>query len=132
MDLNEIIPTSDTATVEILHPITEEPMVNPDGSPMTITLWNAYSQEYKDIFYATADARLAKAMAENKQVDRLSVKEMEEESLVMLAKITKEWNITLDGETPELTFEKALELYRKIPTLKNQLEKGKAESEAFT
>jgi len=131
MDLQTLIPTSDTITVEIKHPVTEETMVNPDKSPMTITLWNTFSDKYKEVMYSQADLRLAKALSEGEDI-KPKAADMDANALDLLAKITKEWNITLGGETPKLTVKQAKELYIKVYGLRTQLEKGLNNSEAFT
>ena len=37
MDLKDLIPTTNTVDVELLHPFSEEPLLNDDGTPMSIT-----------------------------------------------------------------------------------------------
>ena len=131
MDLQDLIPKTDTVTIEIKHPVTEETMVNSDGSPMTITLWNVYSQQFKDVQYEHADVRLALTMEKGDDLE-IKASELDANHLDMLAKITKEWSLTLEGKKVKLTQDKAKELYLKVVGLRPQLDKALKESEVFT
>lgn len=131
MDLQDLIPESDTIEVTIVNPLTKEPMVNEDGSNMTITVWADHSAEYRKVLYKMTDERLAKAMEDG--VDkRPSAEELDTNSLRVLAETTKEWNITLGGKKPRLTVDKATEVYLKVKTLRGQVEAAKEKAQAFT
>lgn len=131
MDLQDLIPKTDTVTVEIKHPVTEETMVNLDGTPMTITLWNVYSQRFRDVQYEYADVRLASSMSSGEEVEIRS-SDLDANHIDMLASITKEWSVTLDGKKVRLTKDKAKELYVKVVGLRVQLDKALKDSEVFT
>jgi lysozyme family protein len=122
MDLKNFAPKSDEVEVVVLHPGNGEPLINKDGSQMTITLAATHSKEYKVVLHEQTDKRI-KASKGSGQLEFKS-KEMEEASLEILAKATKSWNITYDGAKPKLTVAKAKAIYEELFWLKPQLEEA--------
>ncbi|NIR87760.1 hypothetical protein GWO13_09480 [Candidatus Bathyarchaeota archaeon] len=120
MDLKDLTPSSDTVEVAVLHPATLEPLANEDGSPMTITMFAPHSKKYKAAMHEQTNKRLKKAQSKN-GFD-FTAEELEEATLDLLAKTTKEWNITFGGEQPKLTVTKAKEIYSEVFWIKDQIE----------
>lgn len=130
MDLKDLTPKSDDIVVNIVHPISKEPLVNDDGSPMTITLYAQYSKEYKKAQRELINKRLKEAQAAgNTDID---YEQLEAAALELMAKTTKAWDITFDGKKPKLTEAKAKEVYDQIFWLKAQVEEAISKFEVFT
>jgi hypothetical protein len=133
MDLKDLVPTTDTILVTIKHPSTFEPLVNKDGSEMTIALWAPHSKEYKSVMHDQTNIRLQKMQAKGgRKATGITAEEMEVDTLKMLAKTTKEWNITFGGVKPKLTVDAAKEVYREVFWIKAQIEEALEESDVFT
>lgn len=129
MDLKDLTPKSDTIEVEIKHPITGEALKNDDDTPMTITLHATHSKDYKSVMHEQTNRRLKAASATGK-VD-ITSEELEENTLEVLAKATKSWNLTFGGEKPELTVGAAKKLYTEVFWIKDQLDEGISNSMGF-
>lgn len=120
MDLKDLTPKSDTVVVELKHPATFEPLLNEDDSPMTVTLYAPHTKEHKTVLWAVTDERLKNAAKSGKI--EVKSEDLELQSIESLAKTTKEWNITFDSEQPDLTYEKAKQIYTEVFWVKDQLE----------
>ncbi len=132
MDLKNLTPTSDTIEVILVHPNTLEPLMN-EGTKkreMSITLHAPHSKEYKKLVHEQTDKRLAQ-MQKSKKV-QISAADLEKSSIDVLAKATKEWDITYDGESPKLSVVKAKEIYTEYFWIKDQLEEAINETLDFT
>ena len=129
MDLKDLTPTSDTIVVNIKHPATGEVLKNDDKTPMTITVYAPHTKEYKKNLYEQTNKRL-KQMQSSKQKD-ITAEDLEEATLDSLAKTTKEWNLTFDGEQPKLTVSKAKKIYDEVFWIKAQIEEAVADSLDF-
>lgn len=129
MDLMELAPKSEDIKVELTYPLNTndfdlddpesfkpKPITNEDGEQAYITIYSPYSREYKDVEYQIKDRRISKARKaakEGKPFD-IGVKEQEQEELELIASVTKDWNISIDGKT-DVNKENALEVYTKVP-----------------
>ena len=130
MDLKDLTPKSNIVTVAITHPSSGEVLLNLDDTPMSVTIYAPHSKEYRAYSHTQTNARLKKAQ-ETKVMD-ITSEELEQSTLDMLCNITKEWNLTYDNEMPELTPEKAKEVYTDIFWLKDLVEVGVGEAMDFT
>ncbi len=131
MDLKDLIPTTNTVDVELIHPFSEEPLLNDDGTPMSITLYAAHSKEYKAALHEQTNIRLKKAQ-DNKGKIEVTAEEMEKSNIDLIAKATKSWNLTFDGDSPDFTVAKAKELYDEVFWMRGQIEEALANSLDFT
>jgi len=129
MDLKDLTPKSDTIEVEIKHPITGEALKNDDDTPMTITLHAMHSKEYKSVMHEQTNRRIKSANSTGR-VD-ITSEELEENTLEVLSKATKSWNLTFGGEKPELTVDAAKKLYTEVFWIKDQLDEGISNSMGF-
>ena len=118
MDLKDLTPKEFTVDVPIVHPVSGEPLVNDDGSEMTITMYAPYSKEYKAVLHSQTNKRLKNRDKE------ITAEGIEESTLELLAQTTKSWNITFDGEQPKCTASKAKDIYTEVFWIRNQLEAG--------
>tara|TARA_R110000787_G_scaffold119051_2_gene229972 strand:- start:48 stop:446 length:399 start_codon:yes stop_codon:yes gene_type:complete len=129
MDLKDLTPNLDDLVISVIHPVTSEVLKNDDGTVMTITVMSPYSKEYKKLQHEQITKRLKKAQKSKSQ--EVDYSDIEEATLEVLSKATKSWDITFDGEKPELTVDKAKAMYEDVFWLKTQLEEEVSESMAF-
>lgn len=132
MDLMNLIPTTDAIEVVIKHPSTFEPLLNDDGTEMTITVFAPHSKEYKTAVHEQTNIRLKQMQKGGRNNNTITAEELEAAGIKMLAKTTKDWNITFDGEQPKFTVASAQKLYEKVFWVREQIEEAVAETEVFT
>lgn len=125
-DLADLIPASETITVTLLHPNTAEVLKNEDGSDMTIDIYATWSRQYKKAQYDEINARL-EAM---KGDESLQDYDAEEATIAVLSRLTKSWNITYKGSTPDVDMAK--EVYSAVTWIKNQVEGELNQDMVFT
>jgi len=128
-DLFSMIPTDDTITVELKHPVTEDALVKDDGKPMTITVYAPHSSVYKAVVHEQTNKRLQK-MSKGKKVT-FTAEDMETSTLDLLTKTTKDWNIQFNGKSPKFNSTEALDLYAKVPWLKGQILEAQEDFSSF-
>lgn len=119
MDLNSLIPTTDTITVTIKHPVTDEPLLKDDGTEMSIEVYAPHSAQYKAVVHEQTNKRLQKAMKNKKAV--LSAEDVDVMTSDLVVKTTKAWDIQVNKKTPKFSVAEAQELYSKLPWLKQQI-----------
>ena len=129
MDLKDLTPNLDDLVVSVVHPVTDEPLTNDDGTVMTITVLSPYSKAYKKLQHEQISKRLKKA--QKSKSEDIDYSDIEEATLEVLSKATKSWNITFGGEKPVLTAAKAKTMYEEVFWLKNLLEEEVTDSMAF-
>lgn len=129
MDLMSIGHVKDTTEVELRNPLTDEPLVNDDGSAMTITVHGPYSKTYKRVSHEQQNRRLNKA-ARGGRVN-LNAAEFEAGTLELLLKCIEKWNITVDGQRPGYDESFARQLFEKLPWIREQIEVVFTDSKAF-
>lgn len=128
-DLAAMIPTDDTIVVELKHPVTEEILTKDDSKPMTITVYAPHSSVYKSQMHEQTNKRIQKA-SKGKKVT-FTAEELENTTLELLAKTTKDWSIQLNGKSPKYSVGEAIELYAKLPWLKQQVLEAQEDYTAF-
>jgi hypothetical protein len=129
MDLKDFAPKSDEIVVEIKHPINKEPLMNDDGTPMTIVIYAQHSKVYKKVQRELINKRLKEAQESgSKEID---YEQLEEAALELMVKSTKSWNITYEGKKPKLTEAKARQIYDEVFWIKAQIEEAAAASLDF-
>lgn len=128
MDLSAFIPKSDFATFDIRNPLTGEPMTKDDGTDMSITVYLPHSKEYKSVVHEQNNKRISRAQ-KGKTV--YTSEDLEEATLELLVKTTKEWNLQLNKEDVKFSPEKARELYDKLPWVKAQMLQAQEDLASF-
>jgi hypothetical protein len=128
MDLLDLTPTNDTVDIILKHPNTDEDLKNNDKTPMVITMYAPHSKQYKAAMHEQTNKQLKKSKG-GKKID-VTAEELEDSSLDVLVKATKEWNITYKGKVPPLT--KAKEVYQEVFWIKNQIEEALSDFLDFT
>lgn len=131
MDLMDLKPKSEVVEVMLLHPNTLEPLTNDDGTEMYVWVYAQHSKEYRSAIHDQQDRRI-KAMQKKGNSGAYSAADLERDSIELLAKVTKDWDITYGGEKPKMTFGKAKEVYSDVFWLRNQIEEALSESMDFT
>jgi len=132
MDLMNLIPTTDTVDVVVKHPSTYEPLTNDDGSEMTITVYAPHSKEYKAAVHEQTNIRLKQMQKSGRSNNNITAEELEAMGIKMLARTTKDWNVTFDGERPKFTVAAAQKLYEDVFWVRDQIEEAIAGAEVFT
>ena len=130
MDLMDLKPKSDTIEVILKHPNTLEPLTNDDGSEMTVTVHAQHSKEYRGAVHDQQDRRIAKLQKTSN--NKYTSAELETDTIDLLGKVTKGWDITYGGDKPKLTAAKAKEVYSEVFWLRSQIEEALSESLDFT
>ena len=129
MDLKDLTPKSDVVEVAICHPGTGEALLNDDKTPMTITMYAPHSKEYKKVMHEQTNKRIKSANTTGK-LD-ITSEELDDNTLDVMSKTTKEWDLTFNGEKPALTEVKAKELYEEVFWIRSQLDEAIAGSLGF-
>ena len=89
MDLLKLVPTTDTIDVVLMHPATFEPLLNEDGTEMTITVYAPHSKEYKAAVHEQTNLRLKQMQKGGRKGNSsITAEELETASIKMLAKTT--------------------------------------------
>lgn len=122
MDLMDLKPKSDVVEVLLLHPTSMEPLLNDDGSEMSITVAAQHAKAYRSAVHEQQDRRI-KALQKKSSVNYGSA-DLEKDSIDLLAKITTEWDITYGGEKPKLSAGKAKEIYTEVFWIRSQIEEA--------
>lgn len=130
MSLLSVGKTKDTTDVLIYHPSSGEPMLNADGSQMSITIYGPYSKKYKQISHAQQNRRLAKAQRSGGKVN-ITAEEIEASALDVLVKCVAGWNITLDKEPEEFSEEKVREVFELVPWLREEVDNAFGDTRSF-
>lgn len=128
-DLFSMIPTDDTIVVNIKHPVTEEVLTKDDGKEMTITVYAPHSGVYKSVIHDQTNKRIQKA-SKGKRVT-FTAEELDNATIDLLAKTTKDWSIQLNGKSPKYSVAEAMDLYAKLPWLKQQVMEAQEDYSAF-
>lgn len=123
------VTTDDTISIVVKHPITDEPLVKDDGKEMTITVYAPHSGQYKAVLHEQTNKRIQKA-SKGKRVT-FTAEELENVTLELLAKTTKDWNIQLNGKSPKFSVAEAVDLYSKLSWLKQQVLDAQEDYSAF-
>jgi hypothetical protein len=131
MDLKDLKPKSDTVEVILVHPSNYETLFNPDGTEMSIVVHAPHSKTYKEAVHDQQNRRIQK-MQKGKKTSTFSAEDLENDGITLLAKVTKEWNITYGGSNPKLTVEKAKEVYSDMFWIREQIEASVSDSLDFT
>lgn len=117
MDLNSLKPVKADkgATLEILHPETEEPI---DG--MTITLLGQDSAVFRKMQIAKQQAILNR-MTKGKKVAELDAEKLADENIEDLVKLTVKWTgFEINGESLPATPENFRMVYTEWPWIREQ------------
>ena len=131
MSLKDIGTFKETIDVELMHPVTGEPLLNGDKSKMTITVHGPYSKLYKKIQHDQQNRRLMKAQRTGGKMN-LTTEEIEASTLDLLVRCTTDWNVTLEGDDKtKFSSEAVRETYIELPWVREQVDAVIADTRAF-
>ena len=114
--LDTVAGSEEGAWMEVCHPVTGEPL---DGGTVRIKLAGPDSKVYRHALNSGINRRLVKNANKMQQTVEMS----EADAIQVLAKATMDWkNLHLDGEDVKFSKEAALDIYRTIPWIKEQVD----------
>lgn len=124
-DLSQLA-ASDSAAVEIYHPVSKKPI------GITINIVSTDSDLFRKATMAQQNKRIKMMTRGRRTGSALTAEEMEEESLDLLASCTLVWDGVLMGTDPlPFTKENARELYRKHSFIREQVDEAMADRALF-
>lgn len=129
MDIADIGSPSQTAVCELFHPETDERLTDESGKPMTITVHGIDSDRYKQFSHRDQNRKIQQAQRTGKV--NVTAEGLDEQGLRMVAECTEDWYIVVGGETPAFSKEKAMEIYRQYPWIREQVDTFMADRKAF-
>lgn len=121
MDITSV-KQSDTATMTVRHPATDEPMLTDDGAEMTVTVYGPHSAAYRKTIFEQRRKIMEKGD------DFASNDEM---AVSLLADLTVDWVIQDGGKLVKFSRSKAVELYGELTWLRDQLDRFIYDRENF-
>lgn len=118
----DITPSSnDGAVMTIIDPINNVPVLNDDGTPMTIRLAGIDSDRYKKAEQASINRRLS--MGGRRGGGKPTAQELEQATLSALVAATISWDVTFEpGQKLEYNEQNVRSVYSKFSWLKEQVE----------
>lgn len=129
-DLANLVPTSDTITVQLKHPVTDEVLKKDDGSAMTIEVFATHSKEYKTAIHEQTNKRIQRVQ-KNKRNLSFSAEEIENAAVEVLAKTTKGWDLQFNKKALKFSVTEAMDLYQKFPWIKDQVTEAQEDFTSF-
>lgn len=129
MDLSNLDKKRDTVVTKLTNPLDNTPLLNDDGTEMTIESYGKFSDFYRQVRQEQQNARLKRSARTQKIT--VTAEEIASDQLEFIAKMAKSWNITLDGSKPELTVAKVREVYTRFPWARDQVEMDLEDTQAF-
>ncbi len=124
MDLSKFIPKDDTITIDL--EVRGQKLLKDDGTQMTITVYLPHSAQYKAVTHEQTNKRIQR-LAKGKKAQPYTAQELEEMTIDLLVKTTKDWNIQLNGKSPKFTEAAAAEVYAKLPWLQSVVTEAQQE-----
>lgn len=129
MDLSNLLPTSDTITVILKHPVTDDVLMKDDGVEMSVTVYAPHSKEYKAALYEQTNKRIQKAQKSKKIT--FTAEEIELTTVELVAKTTKDWDLIFNKKPLKFSVAEATDLYQKLPWLKDQVLEAQEDYTSF-
>lgn len=142
-NLYDLAPKSDVFTVKLVHPSTSEPLLNEDGSQMSVSLYRDHTPEFMGVMFdlaeadLNAEADLAKDGDEGGEVPEVKRKPLRDivhrNNEVTILTVSS-WNITYGdkGQKPRCTEKNVREVVGKLPWILGQIKAAKDNIENFT
>lgn len=129
MDLSNLMPTSDTITVILKHPVTDDVLMKDDGTEMSVTVYAPHSKEYKAAIHEQTNKRIQKAQKSKKIT--FTAEEIDLASVELIAKTTKDWDLIFNKKQLKFSVAEASDLYQKLPWLKEQVIEAQEDYTSF-
>lgn len=116
MDLSKLKNIDEPVKCVLTHPVTDEVLTDDEGKEMFISVYGKDSGEYKRAF----NARVNKSISSKKKTK--TIEDGTNEAIELLAEITTDWNIVVDGKKPKYTKAEAVKLYSDWSWVKEQVD----------
>lgn len=111
------------AVMTVTDPRTGDPLIDTDGTSVTITLSGVDGQKYRDFQRKLQNRRLKQIGRGPKPKLEFDAGEMEKEGLELLANCTMGWSgIEWKGQVLPFSVENAILIYSELPWLKDQVD----------
>lgn len=128
MDLSSF-KKKDTTDVELCLP-NYVPIVNDDGTPMTITVNGVYSAKYREALDAQQSARLKRVQSSGGKMT-LTQEELRSDRFSFVVSMVAGWNITLDGEKPTCVQKAIRDVFERLPFIYEQIDRALEDGQSF-
>lgn len=132
MSLKSVGTVKDTTFVELVHPVTGDPLMVGDEA-MKIEVYGPYSSHYKAISNQQSNMRLQKAQRTGGKTT-LTAEQIQSSQLTTLVKCVKSWNVVVeeDSEKPEECNEANVRrVFEEYPWVREQVEATFDDTRAF-
>lgn len=114
-------PDNQTATLQVTHPVTFEPITDDEGNQVTIFLHGPDSAELKQVRRKWQNKQLNDSMKRRKM--NISAEQLESQALEILITATKDWqHLAFEGEELPCTPANVRKIYTSLPWLKDQVD----------
>jgi hypothetical protein len=121
MDLSSLDTATNSAVMEVRHPVTGEPLLTEDDQPITITLLSADSDEYETAMH---DAQRSAARAAAQTDGIADPAGTTRRAIAVLVRCIVGWeNIIVDGEELSFSRSNAGTLMTKVRFIREQVSK---------
>ncbi|MEQ8767212.1 MAG: hypothetical protein RL885_25095 [Planctomycetota bacterium] len=107
-------------TVELVHPVTGDPILDTEGQPQWIRAYGADSQQYQKARYAVIDRATERRGRGGVQAPKAA--EIEGKAREILARAVSDWQIELEGECPECNLLNVRSLFDRFPWIYEQVD----------
>ncbi len=114
------------SVMPVRNPKDGSPLVNPDGSPMTVTVYGTDGQRFQQARMRKINMRL------KMRKTKVTGEELDSEALDVLIAATAAWHVTFDGKLAEFTPDNVRVAYVKFPWLRRQVDEWMADEANFT
>lgn len=121
---------TETATMTLYHPSTDEPLTDDSGNEMWIEVYGRDSGRYKQVQHSQVNRQIQKAQRSGGRPS-LTAEQQEAQALELLARCTKDWHVVIGGETPDCKVEKVREVYQQFPWVREQVDAFMHDRKAF-
>lgn len=117
MDISNFSINESPIAVTLRNPESGEDLQNDKGAPMQIFVVGADSAAFRRI--------KSESFAKNRKAKNIRFEQAEAQSFELLAKATTEFkNLMFNGSALEYSVEAAIDLYRKFPWIKEQVDEA--------
>lgn len=119
MDLSNIGTFSETSSLQLLHPATDETLYDDDGKAFEVVVYSPTSAKVKQLQHEQTNRRIQKA-SRSRNIS-LTAEQLEAQQLDLISKIVKDWHLILNGSVPECTPAKVKEVFETYPWIYEQV-----------
>lgn len=130
MDLSGLKAQSETARIDVYHPVTGEALTDDQGQPMWVEVYGADSARYRKIDQQINDRNLQKALRSGGR-NAVSTEQLVAQEWERLTHCISAWHIVVGGEVPPCEPARIREVFESLPWLREQVEAGMKDRSRF-